>query len=348
MRFYTNSHKYTCGIDLHTKKMYVCILDSDANILIHKNIPTNSKAFLKLIEPYRDDLVVGVECMFSWYWLADLCDQEKIEFILGHALYMRCIHGGKAKNDKLDSEKIARIIHGRNFPLAYAYPAALRPVRDLMRRRSHLVRIKSEIQGHISITNYQYNLEPFEKNIVHKGNREGIADHFNNASVRLNVETDIAVMDHLHDRIRYLEHHIIKHTKGYDPRMLYRLKTVPGIGDVLALTIMYEVLSIDRFPTVQKFCSYCRLVKCHQESAGKKMGTGGSKIGNAHLKWAFSEAAVLFIRGNNQAQKYLDKLTKKFGKGKALSILAHKLGRAIYYMMKRNDVFDMNYFFRTV
>lgn len=176
--------------------------------------------------------------------------QEGIEFILGHALYMRCIHGGKAKNDKVDSEKIARIIHGRNFPLAYAYPAELRPIRDLMRRRSHLVRIKSEIQGHISITNYQYNLTPFEKNIVHKGNREGITDHFQNPSVRLNVETDIAVMDALHDQIRQLENYIIKHAKGYDGRMLYRWKTVPGIGDILALTIMYEILSIECFSSV--------------------------------------------------------------------------------------------------
>jgi len=347
MRFYTISHKYYCGIDLHTKMMYICILDPDANILIHKNIPTNGKAFLKLIAPYKDDIVVGVECMFSWYWLADLCAQEGIDFILGHALYMRCIHGGKAKNDKIDSEKIAHIMLGKNFPLAYAYPAALRPVRDLMRRRSHLVRIKSEIQSHISITNYQYNLEPFEKNIVHKANRAGIADHFENPSVRLNVETDIDVMDGLHYQITRLENYIIKHAKHYDGRMLYRLKTVPGIGDILALTIMYEVLSVERFPTVQKFCSYSRLVKCASESAGKKSGTSGSKIGNAHLKWAFSEAAVLFIRGNDQAKKYVAKLTKKFGKGKALSILAHKLGRAIYFMMKRNDVFDMKYFFRT-
>ena len=346
MRFYTISHKYYCGIDLHTKTMYVCILDCDANILIHKNIPTQTKALEKLILPYRDDLVIGVECMFSWYWLADWCANQKIEFILGHALYMRCIHGGKAKNDKKDSEKIARIMRGGDFPLAYAYPAELRPIRDLMRRRSHLVRIKSEIQGHISLTNYQYNLVPFEKNIVHKRNREGIENHFSDPAVRLNVETDIAVMDDLHDQIKRLENYIIKHAKGYDSRMLYKLKTVPGIGDIIALTIMYEVLSVDRFETVQRFCSYCRLVKCHKESAGKKLGTSGSRIGNSHLKWAFSEATALFIRGNEPAKKYVDKLTKKFGKGKALSILSHKLGRAVYYMMKRDDVFDMNYFFR--
>lgn len=346
MRFYTKSHQYYCGIDLHTKTMYVCILDTQAKVLIHKNIPTQANAFLKLIQPYRDDLVVGVECMFAWYWLADLCAREGIEFVLGHALYMRCIHGGKAKNDKIDSEKIARILRGGDFPLAYTYPPELRPIRDLMRRRSYLVRIKSEIQGHIALTNYQYNLPDFEKNIVHKGNRVGLAEHFTDAGVRKNVETDIAAMDALHEQIRQLEHYIVRHAKQFDPRMFYRLKTVPGIGEVLALTILYEVHDINRFPTVQTFCSYCRLVKCAKESAGKKMGTSGAKMGNAHLKWAFSEAAVLFLRGNPPAMAYLNKLTKKFGKGKAISILAHKLGRAVYFMMKRNDVFDQRYFFR--
>ena len=347
MKFYTHSHKYYCGIDLHTKMMYVCILDSDANILIHRNIPTNEKAFLKLIEPYREDLVVGVECLFSWYWIADLCASQGIKFILGHALYMRCIHGGKAKNDKKDSEKIARIMLGGNFPLAYVYPPEMRAVRDLMRRRCYLVRMKSEVQAHISITNYQYNLPPFEKNIVHKSNRAFIADHFQDTSVRLNVETDVHVMDALHDEVNHLNAHIIKHAKRYDPRTLYRLKTVPGIGDVLALTIMYEIQSIDRFDSVQKFCSYSRLVKCAKESAGKKLGTSGAKIGNGHLKWAFSEAAILFIRSSDRAKKFVEKKAKKVGKGKAISILAHKLGRAIFYIMKRQDVFDEKYFFRT-
>lgn len=184
-----------------------------------------------------------------------------------------------------------------------------------MRRRSHLVHIKSEILSHITITNYQYNLTPLEKNIVHKSNRDGIPDHFQNPSVRLNVETDIAVVDALHAQITQLENYIMKHARNYDARMLYRLRTVPGIGKVLALIIMYEVLSIERFPTVQKFCSYCRLVKCASESTGKKSCYSGSKIGNAHLKWAFSEAAVLFIRGNDKAKQYVEKLTKKFGKG---------------------------------
>ena len=254
---------------------------------------------------------------------------------------MKCIHGGKTKNDKIDSEKIARIMLGKNFPMAYVYPPEARPIRDLMRRRSYLVHLKSEIQAHISITNYQYNLPPFEKQISKKGNRLHIIERFKDPAVRMNVETDIGTMDALQEKIVAIEHYIVKHAKQYDPRSYYRLQTVPGIGLVLALTILYEIQDIHRFPTVQDFCSYCRLVKCAKESAGKNYGYSGSKMGNAHLKWAFSEAAVLLIRESPLAKKFIEKNTLKHGKGKAISMLAHKLGRAVYFILKRNDSFDI-------
>ena len=119
MRFYTQQHRHTCGIDLHARSLYVCLLDDTGKILLHKNIRATPEALLKLIDSYRDDLVIGVECMFAWYWIADLCAQQGIEFVLGHALYMKSIHGGKAKNDRIDSEKIARLLKGGMFPLAY-------------------------------------------------------------------------------------------------------------------------------------------------------------------------------------------------------------------------------------
>ena len=100
MKFYTKQHKNYCGIDLHTNKMYLCILNSAGETVLHRNMRTNPEVFLRAIKPYRDDIVVSAECMFSWYWLADLCEKENIPFILGHALYMRAIHGGKSKNDK--------------------------------------------------------------------------------------------------------------------------------------------------------------------------------------------------------------------------------------------------------
>src|SRR5512132_4588564 len=132
-----------------------------------------------------------------------------------------------------------------------------------------------------------------------------------------------------------LELLIIKTAKQHDANTLYLLQTVPGICKILSLVLLYEIHQIDRFPRVQDFASYCRLVKCAKESAGKRSGTSGTKIGNAHLKWAFSEAAVLCLRDNPAAQKLLARLEQKHGKGKALTILAHTLARAISSMLKR-------------
>ncbi len=106
MRFFTKQHQFSCGIDLHTNKMYLCIINAQGEIVFHRNINTNPDAFLQAVRPYRQNLVVAAECMFAWYWLADLCHEEGIPFILGHALYMRASHGGKSKNDKIDSHGI--------------------------------------------------------------------------------------------------------------------------------------------------------------------------------------------------------------------------------------------------
>ena len=119
MQFYTKQHKFYCGIDLHARKMYACILDSKGNVLVHRNIATNREQFLHIIKPYREDIAVAVECIFTWYWIADLCRENEIPFILGHALYMKAIHGGKAKNDKVDSREIVVLLKGGMMPTAY-------------------------------------------------------------------------------------------------------------------------------------------------------------------------------------------------------------------------------------
>ena len=130
MRFYTQQHQYYCGIDLHARAMYVCIKDQEGNILLHRNLPIKPGRFLNVIAPYRDDIVVFVECMFAWYWLADLCAREKIHFVLGHALYMKAIHGGKAKNDRIDSKKISTLLRGGMIHMAYVYPLEMRSTCD--------------------------------------------------------------------------------------------------------------------------------------------------------------------------------------------------------------------------
>ena len=344
MRFYNHQHQYYCGIDLHVKTMYVCILDAAGQVLVHRNLPSTPDAFLQVVAPYRDNLVVAAECMFTWYWLADVCAGEGITFVLGHALAMKAIHGGKAKNDKIDSHKIAGLLRGGLLPQAYVYPAAMRSTRDLLRRRLHLVRKRGQLLTHIQNTRAQYNLPAFEKRLAYPGNRDGVVERFSDPSVRKSIEVDVVLIDQYDTLVNDLELTIVREAKRHDGDAFHRLRSVPGIGKVLALTILYEIHDIHRFDRVQEFASYARLVKCQKQSGGRTLGTSGAKMGNVHLKWAFSEAAVLFLRHTKDGKKLLAGMVKKHGKGKALSILAHKIGRAVYYMLSRGTVFSMEKF----
>jgi len=344
MRFYPQQHQFYCGIDLHARTMYLCLLNRDGEILVHRNMKTRPDTFLTAIAPYREDLVVCVECIFTWYWLADLCAREGIPFVLGHALYMKAIHGGKAKNDKIDAHKIAVLLRGGMLPQAYVYPAEMRATRDLLRRRMHLMRKRAELLAHVQNTNSQYHLPEIGKKIAYKANRAGIAERFPDPAVQKSIEVDLALIGYYDPLLTDLELPIVKTAKQHDAQTLYRLQSVPGIGKILSLVLLSEIHDIQRFPRVQDFVAYCRLVKCAKESAGKRYGTSGATIGNAYLKWAFSEAAVLFLRNHPAGQQYLARLEKKHGTGKALTILAQKLARAVYYMLRRDTVFDRDRF----
>jgi transposase len=346
MRFYTTQHKFYCGIDLHARTMYLCVLNQDGEILLHRNMRAGPEPFLQAIAPYREDLVICVECMFTWYWLADLCTREGISFVLGHALYMKAIHGGKAKNDRIDAQKIAMLLRGGLLPQAYVYPAAMRATRDLLRRRMHLTRMRAERLTHIQNTNNQYHLPEIGQKLAYKANRDGVADRFPDPAVQKSIEVDLTLIGHYDRLLTDLEWDLVQTAKAHDAQTFYRLRSIPGVGKILALVLLYEIHDIRRFPRVQEFVSYCRLVKCAKESAGKRYGTSGKKIGHAYLKWAFSEAAVVFLRNNPAGQKYLTRIARKHGKGKALTILAHKLAHAVYYMLKRDTAFDLDKFLR--
>src|ERR671934_3010076 len=218
------------------------------------------------------------------------------------------------------------------LPQAYVYPAAMRATRDLLRRRLHLTRQRAALLAHIQNTNSQYNLPEIGKKLAYKGNRDGVAERFLDPAVQKSVEVDLALIDHYDQLLRDVELTIVQTAKQHNAQALYRRQSVPGIGKILRLVLLYEMHDITRFPRVQDFVSYCRLVKCAKASAGKRYGTSGAKIGNSYLKWAFSEAAVLFLRDNPAGQKYLTKLEKKHGQGKALTLLAQKLARAVYHM----------------
>ncbi len=210
MRFYNGQHQHWCGIDLHARTMYVCILDAQGQVLVHENRKADPKAFLEAIDPYREGLVVAVECIFTWYWLADLCAAEGIDFVLGHALFMKAIHGDKAKNDRVDSRKIATLLRGGMLPQAYAYPAGMRATRDLLRRRLRLVRQRGQLLAHIQMTAQQYNLSPLGKRIAYPANREGVVEHFPDRAVRESIAVDLAMLERMDGILRDLELDLVR------------------------------------------------------------------------------------------------------------------------------------------
>jgi hypothetical protein len=223
--------------------MYLCVQDHAGKKLLHHNYPADPQRFLQAVQPFREDLVVGCECMFSWYWLADLCLQE-------------------------------RICYGQN--------------------------------------------------------RGEITERFTDESVRKNIELDINLIDHYDQLIPQLELYLVKHAKVDDAFSFHLLRSVPGIGKILALVLLYEIHTIDRFASAGDFLSYARLISGRGESAGKLKGVMGRKIGNAHLKWAFAEAACLMIREIDQAKRFVQRLEAKHGKPHALAVLRARIGRAVY------------------
>ena len=347
MRFYNQPHRFYCGVDPHARTLSLCILDAGGTTVLHDTVGASPGAFLDAVAPFRDGLVVACECMFAWYWLADLCQEQEIPFVLGHALYMKAIHGGKAKTDKIDAKKIAVLLRGGMLPQAYVYPQGMRETRDLLRRRTYLVRRRAECLTHLVNTNSQYNLPPLAKKLCYAANRQelDLPARFADPSVKRNVEVDLALIDAYDAQIDALELYLTRAAKVDDAQAYARLCSIPGVGKVLALALLYEIHDIRRFAAEGQFLSYARLVRCAHESAGKKQGTGGNKIGNAHLKWAFSEATCLLIRSSPRAKAWLARREKKHGKKRALGALAARLGRAVYHLLRKGEAFDEGRFF---
>ena len=248
------------------------------------------------------------------------------------------------KTTRSTAQKIAVLLRGGMLPQASVSPAEMRATRDLLRRRLPLTRKRAELLAHIQHTNRQYTLPEIGKKIADKAHRGGVAERFPDPAVPKSVEVDLALIDFYDQRRRDVELPIVQTATQHDAQTLYRLQSVPGIGKIFSVVLLYEMHDITRFPRVQDFVSSCRLVTCAKASAGKRYGTSGAKIGHASRTWAFSEAAVLCLRNHPAGQKSLARLEKKHGKGKALTVLAHKRARAVYSMLRRDMVFDRQKF----
>jgi len=244
-------------------------------------------------------------------------------FVLGHTLSMKAMHGGKAKHETIDAHKMAVLLRGGMLPQAYVYPADMRATRDLLRRRMPLMHKRAELLAHIQHTNRQYNLPEIGTKLADKANRQGVAERFPEPAVHKSIAVALTLIDPYDHLLRDVELCLLKTAKEHDSHTLYLLRTIPGIGEILSWVLLDEIHDIQRFPRGQDFVSYCRIVTCARESAGKRNGTSGTKIGHAALNWAFSEAAVLFLRANPAGQTYLARVEKNHRTGKALTILAH-------------------------
>ena len=332
---------YFCGIDLHARTMYVCVMDKMGEILFRRNMQNDFSLLRRALEPYRPSISVGVESTYNWYWLADGCHQAGIPFYLGHALYMKAIHGGKVKNDRVDARTLTNLMRTNYFPQAYAYPKQMRATRDLLRRRHRYVALRASCYTHIQNTfSQQAILDPLSSEVKKKSTRRQIPSRLPDPDLGMSVECDLDLIDALDPIIHRIEKQVLVQAKHHDRNALSILMTTPGVGAMLALTILYETHTIARFKSASDFSSYSRVVKVERTSVGKKTKGGNQKIGNPHLKWAFSEIILVAQTCSPPIKKHYEKLKSKHRPERAKSIIAHKFAVAIYYMLKNGQAFD--------
>lgn len=340
MDLYQINSKYYCGVDMHARSMYVTVLDNDGNIKFQRNMQNDFKTFKQSMQPFLPDLAVGSESTFMYYWLSDCCRDEGIPFYMGHAYYMKTIHGGKKKNDKLDSKKIADLMRCNHLPKAYAYPKEWRATRDLLRRRHHIMHIRSECYSHIQNTFTQQCKEITPNEVRDKSTRRNLEDLLGDPDLKTIIKTDLDVIEFIDPLLKKLELQIRIRAREHDRTLLNLMLTIPGVGEMHSLILLYEIYDINRFPSPQQFSSYCRLVKCERSSAGKKSGGGNQKIGNPYLKWSIGNIILSAVKVSPLINTHYQRLQSKFGKGRSKSIISHKFGIAIYYMLKNKEVFD--------
>jgi hypothetical protein len=196
---------------------------------------------------------------------------------------MKAIHGGKAKHDRIDSPKIAALLRGGMRPKADVDPAARRGTRDLVRRCTHLLRKRSALLSHVQHTHSQDTLPDIGQNLAYQAHRAGVAERFHDPAGHKTLEVDLALITYDDALLRDLERSMLKPAKPHDAPTLDLLQTGPGMGTILRLVRLDDIHDSGRLPSVQACASYARVVQCRTEAAGKRLGTSGTKLGNAHL-----------------------------------------------------------------
>jgi transposase len=258
---------------------------------------------------------------------------------------MRAIAGNKQKNDRLDAMTITNLLRTDFFPIGYPYPEENRNVRDLLRRRHFFVHVRAGLITHSKLTLHQQGIDNSNASVFkNKQEREKTADLIHRQDVRINLETNVQVMGYLDTIIDDLEKIIKKRVYEQYLKPFALLQTIPGVGEMTALIIIYETCDINRFKNHQHYASYCRVVKPERMSNGVMKKGGNPKMGNPYLKWAFGQILHNARLSSEDIERLYLKLERKHGRKKARAILAHKFNTAAFFMIKNETAFDLDKF----
>lgn len=328
-----------CGIDLHSNNSVVVITDEADRILLSRRCPNDLAKIVLLLEPHRAELEgVVVESTYNWYWLVDGLKDAGFDVKLANTVAMKRYDGLKHSDDQDDAAFLAHLLRLGILPTGYVHPPQERALRDLARKRIQLVR--SRTQHILAVENIMARQlgSRLSSAGVKRLSATSVAALGLPDDVALAIKANVAVIETLNLQIHCLEERLLR---GARLRPEYALlKSMPGIGEVLAIVIMLETGSIERFADVGKFASYARCVNSGRYSNGKKKGEGNTKNGNAYLVWAFVEAANFARRFNEEAKRFFDRKKAKTNNVIATKALAHKLARASYHILKEKQPFD--------
>jgi len=328
------------GIDLHSTNSVVVVVDEDGKVVKRARLKNRLDTVAAWLDPYRQTLAgVVVESTYNWYWLVDGLQERGYAMHLANTVAIRQYDGLKHRDDVSDARWLADLLRLGQLPEGYIYPKKERAIRDLLRKRSQLVRQCT--RNLLSIQNlYSRNTgASISANEVKRLTPEKVDKVFEDPNVALAVKSNIAVMNCLQEQISVVESTVYGQVRL---RQAYqRLTTVPGIGKILALTIMLETGDIDRFDDVGHYVSYGRLVGSSYVSNGKRKGSGNTKNGNAFVCWAFIEAANFAIRFDRTIQRFYERKKSRTKRIVALKAVAHKLARACYHMIKSDTEFEL-------
>jgi transposase len=331
--------KYT-GIDLHSNNSMVTVIDENDRVVAEKRLPNELTKIVALLMPWREEMAgVVVESTFNWYWLVDGLQAAGFKVHLANTTAIKKYDGLKHSGDETDARHLAHVLRLGILPTGTILPPAQRAVRDLSRKRMQLVRCRTaQILAVENITARQHGTR-ISSNQVKRLTAEAVEHMSQPEEVGLAMKANLAVITTLSAQIELLEQRLLE---TVEERAEYRLlNSVPGIGHVLATTILLETGPIERFAGAGNYASYARCVNSVHTSNGKKKGEGNTKNGNKYLAWAFVEAANFALRYCPEAKRFYERKKAKTNNVVAIKALAHKLARACFHILKERQPFDV-------